>query len=277
VDAYSRKLFARALTRKTSNDHNTSLTLQEIWDAETDHVKPTSILTDRGSEWKGRFDDLLRRHRIHHLWTRSYVSENIQAERAIQSLRRILRAYAARQNSLDWHPNLDLAVNQYNASLNSTLKASPDQLYRAEKGHATDPRVQKVVEKAERETELENLREVQLLVGNRVRVYMGSLFTQFRKKAKEGQTKNMPVKFSPILFTIRQVIAPRGTLGRWWYLLTDLQGVVMKDFEGKPRKFLWNELQKSSLNAQVDMTMEEALDLNGIEQSSTDVNWEGNV
>jgi transposase InsO family protein len=275
VDAYSRRLWARAIRKKTATDHNTSLALQEIFD-ENNHVKPTSILTDRGSEWKSKFDELLARHRIHHLWTRSYVTENIQAERAIQSLRRILRAFAAQSGSRDWFPNLDLAVKQYNASLNSTLKTSPDKLYRQEKGHPTDPKVQKVVQQAERETARENRRESQLVVGQLVRVFMGSLFSEYRKKAKlGGQTKNMPIRFTPQLFSIRQVIPPRGTLGRWWYLLTDLQGGAMKDYEGRSRKFVWNELQASSVNAEVDMTMAQALRLNKIKRSSTDVNWEG--
>eukprot|EP01031_Cornospumella_fuschlensis_P027308 gene27308-32985_t len=234
VDLYSRYTWASPLKTKTALN-NSSLEIDMVLDDISDKwpdKKVQACITDRGGEFLGRFAQLLKQRHIKHLLTDSHSpNQNGITERRNREIRRVLRSYAADQVSFEWWKNLDNAIEALNQAYVRTLGAAPIDAIRDE---SDNPRHQRLVEKSANAMAKLARREGSLSEGDKVRVRMDLLFSDQRRKNKAGENKSMPVKFSPILFSVLDTIKPRGRFGRWKYSLYNAsEDDVIRDRDGR--------------------------------------------
>eukprot|EP01031_Cornospumella_fuschlensis_P038262 gene38262-46494_t len=204
VDLFSRYTWARSLRNKTAVEVRNKF--NQILQEATIH--PLKVLSDLGTEFKEQFQQRLDELGIQHITTNSHSpKQNAIVERRNQELRKTLRAFAVKLNSKNWWGNIDLAVRTLNESYNSSIKKSPVELWQA--NHNAPIEIPKDIQKkTDRMTKLRQ-RERELQNGDMVRIKMSSLFSNYRKRIKEGFSKNMPVKWTPILFEIREIVQAR--------------------------------------------------------------------
>eukprot|EP01031_Cornospumella_fuschlensis_P024656 gene24656-29791_t len=255
--------------------NNSSLEIDMILDdidAKWPGKKVQVVITDNGGEFKGRFHEILAQKHIKHVYTNSHSpNEQSIVERKNRELRRVLRSFAVAQNSTNWWVNLDKAVEVLNQSHISTLGGAPVDLV-LENGQT--PRQQKLIEKGARAMQSLAMREGSLQIGDKVRVKMGVLFSDYRRRVKAKESKNLAIKYSPVLFDIAQKQAPRHRFGRWKYALVNQAGDdLVRDSDDKKVLFRYDSMLLADENDNIDMSMEEALALCKVEQTATDLRW----
>ena len=103
---------------------------------------------------------------------------------------------------------------------------------------------------------------------------MSALFSNIRRIIKEGRSKEIVVHYSPEIFQVKRVYRPAGTLERKKYSLkNETSGAYLAKPDGNIKLFFASELIDA--DEETDMTMAEALRLNGVQPSAGDVqtNW----
>jgi hypothetical protein len=116
-----------------------------------------------------------------------------------------------------------------------------------------------------------------LEVGDMVRINMASLFNNQRKAIKQGDVKNLVIRFSPEIFRIKSVLKNKSPLlERVRYTIEDLGGRLLK--RKNTVTFYGSELLKVNSNTtpQHYISMDRALKLNKVEPNENDVVLYGN-
>ena len=90
---------------------------------------------------------------------------------------------------------------------------------------------------------------------------------------KQGMTKYLVVTYTPIMFTIDKVIISRKPTTRYKYILSN-DGFILCDKNGKPKTFNSDELLHCYENNDTNLSMDDALLLNGTERNQNDINYE---
>jgi len=227
VDVFSRFVFARAVRGKTDGVIRDALgaIMREA------RTVPRLIQTDNGGEWGGRLlRRLLESLGCRHVRTRSYTPQsNGLVERFNQTLLGRLKAGFIQTGTLAWADNLESAVLAINSTRAAATKTAPNRLWKA--GYNRDDPIGPAPElpldhdptnaelaalaagnsaaSAARMIAADDARRFN--IGDRVRVSMAVLSSDYRKKVKEGRAKQLIVHWSTDVFRVRRVLESTAT------------------------------------------------------------------
>jgi N-glycosylase/DNA lyase len=284
VDIFSRKVFLNKMKIKEAK--KTRDTFNEIINRLD--VSPKYLLSDNGNEWLGEFQEYCKEKEIKQIFTRSYSPEaNGVVERMNKEVRKIMKAFFIRNNNKEWYNILDKIEDNKNNTYNSTVKNAPEEIWTPDKEEIprvlpevftrNNPKlkaklslVRKAIEKINKFKEEDNYQ-----VGNIVRVKMSSIFTNVRKLVKDNKTKQIVVTYTPELFVVNRVIIPRNKLlERKKYILENGDGKILTK-NGVTQLFYASELlgYKGENAADVEIDMDMALKLNGVQRNANDVDY----
>jgi hypothetical protein len=128
-----------------------------------------------------------------------------------------------------------------------------------------------LIEKAKRD--VKKVEASKFNKGDYVRASMTSLYSEQRKIQKQGAGKLLPVKFSPEIYVIEQIIRPKENpeFANDEYILKTLKGVILKkeskstDKKGlvhEPQRFFASDLQEVQKNQETIISQHQGLKLN---------------
>ena len=203
IDYFSK--FAWAVPIVTKDSASVAKALDEIV-KQADNVYPKLIQKDNGTEFQGEVNDWMKAHNVKYANSLSYSPEsNGLIENFNKQLRKKLREMAIRTKSLRWIDHLQTAVNNKNATVNSTTKFTPNQLYNDEPYNSS---IQGLVEDKIKERAKRILAKVtEFKVGDKVRIKMSAISSQLRKQIKGNRDgKYIIVGYTPEIYTIRSVL-----------------------------------------------------------------------
>lgn len=283
VDIFSRKVFLNKM--KVKEAIKTRDTFDEIMNKS--NVSPKYLLSDNGNEWLGEFQQYCKDKNIKQIFTRSYSPEaNGVVERMNKEIRKIIKAFFIRNNNKAWYNILDKVEDNKNNTFNSTVKHTPKEIWTPDKEEIptlpevfqrNNPKlkakislVKKAIQKIKKFKEEDNLK-----VGDFVRIKMSSIFANVRRLVKEGNTKQIVVTYTPEIFIVRKVVAPRNKLlERKKYVIENADGKPLSK-NGTTQMYYASELLPfNGANAtDIDIDMNMALKLNGVERNSNDVDY----
>jgi len=189
-------------------------------------------------------------------------------------VRKIIRAYFAENGNFVWYDKLPAIEENLNSKFHGTLKATPNEIWMpnrepVQEGNAQESAAGRVLEKARRQIASYKVMDA-YKVGDRVRVKMSALFSNVRRLIKEKASKQIVVHFSPVIFRVNKVYRPVGTLERKKYkLVNEETGNYLAKPDGSVKLFFASEM--SAAIEEIKMKMQEALRLNGVENSTGDV------
>jgi len=289
VDYFSRYVWAEPITNKTS------ITVRDAMETIVHHAGdtyPHIIMKDNGGEFQGELNDWMEEHDIKWINTLSYSPQsNGLIENMNKQLRKILREFMLRNNTLNWVQFIQRSCDVKNSQRNGTTKQFPNKLWRAghhendeiNLGNIPQTELQRI--KAKRNTDKRIQREVAknkaplYRNGDLVRVKMTALFSELRKKVKEGNKKQIIVQYSPDVYKVRVWNRNFDNLHeKQQYTLRTLdnQPVLTEYKANKPNKvrglkrFFATDFLKVDKNTKQpdDFTMEDANNLNKIENGT---------
>ena len=183
-----------------------------------------------------------------------------------------------RYNSFNWVDHLGEYLNNRNDTRHGVTKKKPNEIWiagRNKREFKKDKDVQairkKLVEKAKKDINRVEVSEYEK--GEYVRASMTSLYSEQRKIEKAGNGKLLPVKFSPEVFIVDQVIKPKKNkdFAHPEYILKHLNGTIVKteekltDREGlvrEARRFFATDLQRVEKDQQKVLTQHQGVQLN---------------
>jgi hypothetical protein len=254
--------------------------------ARSDNVKPRSILLDNGSEFSGLFKTYCKAHNIklRHIVSHTPQANGI-AERVNKEVRRLLKQLHVRNNNTIWFDKFEEVERTKNTTYHGTIKATPETVWnaRALVNHApgdvlNSANVNKrtlgnIVDTAKKRVNRFN--QTEFKVGDIVRCEMGVIFSDIRKMIKAGNGKFIAVFYAPRMFRVHKVIEKNNPgLERNEYLLQDVEHpeyMLAHKKSGNAARVFGTNLVKTSLKDTIDMTEEDALDLNLSKSSSADL------
>ena len=279
VDVFSRKVFLNKIKNKDAISARDAFA--EIINQAT--ITPKYLMSDNGTEWAGEFADYCKENDIKQLFTRSYSPEaNGVVERMNKEIRKIMRAFFVRNNNKEWYNILDKIAENKNVTFNSSVRNSPNNIWVAQNEETqtisqNDPRLQakkslmkKAMAKIKKFKEEDNFQ-----VGQLVRIKMSSIFANVRKLVKENNTKQIVVSYTPEIFIVNKVIIPRNKLlERKKYLIENADGKILSK-NGTEQLYYASELLHFNGEdaSDVDIDMDMALKLNGVERNNNDVDY----
>lgn len=288
VDTFSRKVWLEKM--RTKGAKQTARALQNVFDKAG--LMPSAIMSDNGTEFKGEFADLCKEHDIKQNLSRTYTPQsNALAERSIQDIRKIMRAFMTSENDLNWASNLKAIEDNKNHTYNSTIKATPDEIWSPDKEapnierniplHLLNKENKKLIAKANvlriAKKQIEKFQEEDnFQVGDKVRVKMSSIFSGVRRLVKQNLTKQIVITYTPEVFRVKQVIIPRRrTLARRRYVVENSRGFPIYKPNGGIKHFFASELQLVGENEpeRETISMERALKLNKVEPTRNDLEY----
>ena len=276
IDAFSRKVWLEKMRNKTAK--TTAKALEKI--IERAGISPSVILTDNGGEFQDEFETECQNQNIKHNFIPSHTPQaNGLVERANKEIRKIIRAYMVKNNNQKWAIYLPEIEDMKNNTFHSLLKATPNEIWSANKDEI---RLRQLDKKSV--AKVNHLRHVKkqikkfidedtFEVGDYVRVRMATLFSNIRKVIKSGNSKQIVVEYSPLIFQIAKVIIPRNnTLSRKRYILENEHGRYIMSQKGNIKHFYSSDLLLVQNEEQeANITMEDALKLNQVEQTRNDL------
>lgn len=118
IDAFSRKLFARALNRKTGKE--VVQALKSIF-RENNNIAPGKIVSDKGTEWlNAEVQSLFRSRNIVHITTENVYHAGL-VERVIRTMREKIGRYMTHFNTNVFMTKLNDFVKAYNEKPHASL------------------------------------------------------------------------------------------------------------------------------------------------------------
>lgn len=191
---------------------------------------PGAVLTDRGTEFQGKFDELLDDHSIKHLTTEAYSPrQNSMVERFNRTIKTRINKYLTHANGVTISDD-DLAklVHSYNTSEHATTKTTPAKLAAAD----ADPRAVKsarrnIKTRAERLLAANAKSYPEVKPGDAVRVAKRTegawrKYTSLKKYSYQRQ-------WFPELYTVVTRTTPTSTKAEYYRLKRDGK-IIRKNF-----------------------------------------------
>jgi hypothetical protein len=285
VDTFSRKVWLEKM--RTKGALQTAKALQNV--CQKANIMPSVIMSDNGTEFKGEFAEFCKEHEIKQNFSRTYTPQsNALAERSIQDIRKIMRAFMTTENDLNWASNLKAIEDNKNQTYNSNIKATPNEVWSPNKEAPVlnrdlpniliDKTNKKLVAKANilriAKKQIEKFQQDDNFdVGNKVRIKMSSIFSGVRRIVKQNLTKQLVITYTPETFRVIRVIIPRRrTLARRRYVVENSQGRPIYKPNGGIKQFFASELQLVADDEnEPEISMERALKLNKVESTRNDL------
>jgi hypothetical protein len=279
VDVFSRKVWIEKLRKK--GGEQTTNALKAI--IERAGIKPSTIMSDNGTEFMGVFSEYCKENGIKQSRSRTYSPQaNGLVERANLEIRKIMRGFMVKNSNLNWTRVLSDIENNKNGTFNQNIKATANEIWSPDKEKPDlrkeeDDKKAIAQQEAKRRVnkEMEKFHEVDdFEKGEFVRVKMSSLFSSVRKLVKTKLTKQIVVSYSPEVFTVEKVVIPRkNQLARRRYYLENSEGMVITTPTGNRKPFYASELMRSGDDTAPKMTMAKALKLNKVATTQNDLNY----
>jgi len=203
---------------------------------------PHLLQSDNGKEFKNEiFQEWAEENDVGLINTLTYTpTGNALVENFNKFLRKLINEGMIRYNSFNWVDHLDEYLTNRNDTRHGVTKKKPNEIWvpgRNKREFKRDKDVQairkKLVEKAKRDVKANEVQEFDK--GDYVRASMTSLYSEQRKIEKAGHGKLLPVKFSPEIFIVEQVIKPHKNkdFAHPEYILKHLNGTIVKTEEKK--------------------------------------------
>ena len=289
IDVFARKVFLEAT--KVKESLVTSRALDRV--IRRADVTPKYIICDNGGEFKLDFETFCRAHEITIRRNRPYSPEaNGIVERANKEIRKLLRNINLENENNNWVDNLRRVEDLRNNTYTSAIKAIPNKIWTNSKepialrnipihirtGNQKEKQIlakQTILRNVNKQ--IEEFKDDELDVGDKVRVRMDALSNGVKALVKSGDTKQIVVAYSPVVFRILKKIIPRnGTLERSRYIVgtVDQTRMLVNKQDGTmPRQFYANSLRKVAEDETdyKNMTMQKAVQLSGVELTRNDV------
>lgn len=212
LNAFSKKLWARPVKRKTGQD--VTKAMEEILIKAK--VTPKNLQTDQGKEFFNKhFNDLMQKYKINHYTTYSSPKASL-VERCNRTVKNKMWKEFSLQGSYRWLPILDKIVTAYNNTKHSTTGFKPVDVSKKNE--------KEILNFAYSHLKTIDPKKRKFAVGDSVRV------SKYREAFKKGYTPN----WSNEIFKIKKVVLTNPTT----YLLVDQRN---EDIQGGFYEF---ELQK---------------------------------
>jgi hypothetical protein len=283
VDVFSRKCWLRPMKTQSAEEARDCLlsVLHEI------NTTPIILSTDNGGSFKDVFDEECKDVGIKHIYSQAHSpNENAIVERKNKDVRKIIRQHFIHNNNFFWCNILDKVQDNLNSTYMVSIKACPNDLWRDTNTPLThrdfpksmiDHNVKLQSQKHQVETgrkKIEKYKAIDnLQIGDIVRVKMSSIFKNVAKVIKSKNTKQIVVTYTPYTFEITDTVNKRtGSLERRKYVLSNDQGIPIRNANGKTKYFYASELYPiyTAEENTVPFSMEEALRLNDVESNQND-------
>ncbi len=287
VDVYSRYVRLEALKKKDATSVVNAM--REIINGAD--VTPDTILSDNGTEFDGAFRTFCEEENIKLLHIPSHSPQsNGVVERANKDIRKIINGFYLKDPETNWVDVLPEVEDNKNSSYNSSIKDIPQNVWTSEKNKnqpdyvenddgeiINNPKIKSKVNLALRAMKLiDKYKEHDnFKVGDKVRVKMSAMYSGVRKLIKEGKSKQIVVTYTPIIYSVSKVFSPtKGILERKQYVLETNDGMelgVMRKGILDVRRFYASDLQLANEDDDNNLTMDEALALNGVKANNNDI------
>jgi hypothetical protein len=133
--------------------------------------------------------------------------------------------------------------------------------------------------------DIKRFKEKELKVGDFVRIRMTAISTNLRKLEKKDQSKQIIIRYSPMIFRVVKKVTPRETtLERSRFFVADLRGRQLyvkrqtnregnSDIYTKKQFYQSDLLQVSSDENGTSMTIKNAMKLSGVEPNLNDLTF----
>jgi hypothetical protein len=284
IDVFARYTFLEPSKTKTS------LSISKCLDKiiKRAGVKPKYLILDGGPEFKGEFAAYCKAHGITIRKNRAYSPQaNGIVERSNQEIRKLLRSIMLENESTNWVDNLKKVENYKNNTYTSAIKNIPSKIWHDknepidfEVGKASDEELRQILARQviqkNIKKQLNQFKDSELDVGDKVRVRLDQVSNNIRSLIKEHKTKTVVVAWSPVVFQILKKITPRkGVLNRSQYVVGTVDGAKMLVNTEKgehPRLFYSNALKKVADDEKnYDLSMKQAIELSGVDLNRNDV------
>jgi hypothetical protein len=306
VDVFSRKIWLEKL--KDKEGKTVADVLKHVF--ERAGVAPRHVLSDNGAEFIGELMvKMLKENDVKQRLTRTYSPmANGVTERANREVRKIIRAYMAKNGNNVWYDILRNVEENKNQTYHSLMKTFPDNVWEQTRDPiheendisdededllASNSRRNKQISqikardnvKKRVQFDLKRFKDSELIVGDFVRVKMTAISSNLRSLEKADKTKQIVIRYSPMIFKITKKITPRqGTLERSRYFVSDLQGrpLYVKRLTNRTgnsdvytkKQFYSNDLLLIPSNKNgTKLTLEKAMKLNGVEPNLNDLTF----
>ena len=236
--------------------------------------------------------------------TRTYSPQaNGLIERSNKDIRKIIRAFMANNENRTWYNILSKVEENKNQIYHSAIGTFPDNVWtptekpiklrddlpadelrlnaRQNKQTLQIKARNRILKKVKKD--IAGFKDTQLNVGDFVRIQMTSISSNLRALAKADRTKQITIRYSPIIFRISKKIVPKqGLLERNRYFVEDLQGrpLLVKRLTNREgnsdiytkKQFYSNELLHIPTDVNgTQMTLKKALKLNGVKPNQNDL------
>jgi transposase InsO family protein len=276
VDVFTRKIWLRGIKEKSAVVVKN--VLQDI--IRKARVKPNHLSSDRGREFSGVFTEYCKTNNIKQRFGRSYTPQsNAIVERQNREIRRLIRAYFAKNKKQNWINELENIQNNINNSVSEDIKVAPNKLWKAVKAPIENlPENEKqYINKRDTQREVK-FRHTELNEGDYVRIKFTSISSQIRALVKSGESKKIIIRYTPIVFRIIRRFIPRNEFGRSRYLLEGKNGVKVYQ-QGYKKLFYSNDLLKvkNDFESPQEMNYNKAFELNNVERNIGDVYFDNNI
>lgn len=223
VDSFSKYLWCIPLTSKTAVQTGFALDriIQEVR-AHNDAI--IQIITDKGAEFQGPFEELCEANRIKHITTAPYSPQsNGLAERMVRVVKNAIFSHFTAQDTKRYIDILDDIVRSYNSRVHTITKEEPRKVVYTHDRR----RVQRVLKRIQSQA-LKNIRITTtqidsnanfLFPGDKVRI---SLNTVSNIRRNRVLNKGVTQQWSTRIYTVRKRHDPRpGKIVREGYTLFD--------------------------------------------------------
>jgi hypothetical protein len=288
IDVFSRKVWLYPLKKKEAI--YTTDALKYCIEKEA-KVQPKIIQSDNGGEFLSEFDDYLKENNIYHHKNDSHSpNQNAIVERSNLGVRKIIKSYNLVGNDLIWYNKLGNVEENINTQYHSALKSPPNQIWQQTNTKisarklpqsiaSVNPKLyaqNSILREAKQKIEKEKTKEFE--VNDVVRIKMSIIFSNVRKQLKAGNSKQIVVNYTPILFKIVRVIKSKIGLRRDKYVVENLEtGFPLKKRDYSNRYLFASDMilaDEGNEQENQNLTMDDALKLNKVTISATDLKYE---
>jgi hypothetical protein len=234
VDAFSKFVMLVALKNKDSKTICDGL--NEAVLVRGNNIYPKCLISDNGLEFANEdVKNFCIRYGIKQVFGRTHSPKsNALAEITNKLVREGLRVACLKNANLKWINYLQTVANSINDTKASSTSYPRSQVF-LENKHHDSIHANNLKEKKEDEKKTNN---VELKIGDKVRVSLSAIDTKIRAKQKSGEGKYIIAHFSTIPFTITKIFKSRSKFTRDMYQITDPNGYQY------PNKIYYNELRK---------------------------------
>ena len=294
VDVFSRKVWVEKTKDKEAS------TIASAFNRAINRagISPKYLISDRGTEFQGDFSAYCKENEIAQRFNRAYSPEaNGIVERANREVRKLLRAFMAKNNKLVWIDLLSKVESNKNNTYHGLIKTNSNAVWTPDKrqirilnvnDELDDENVNENLEKQKLKarnnvlkkvkTDIKRFKDTELEVGDLVRVKMTTISNNLRRLEKEGQSKQMVIRYTPLIFEITKKIIPKkGFLERERYYIRDIENgrpLYVKSATGllHLKQFYASDLLKVPTDKnETGLTLLDAFKLNKVEPNRNDL------